>query len=128
MLICGLQHSHESLLAIQSKVKRVIISHDVEFNETHIGLNMDKILVHLGNSLLELSDVDIEEFSQGVFPFEQKTMMECGNFNWPQEIRTFPNVSLTLLKNGSSQRFDHGFFIAFSNARIKSSSNYENSP
>ncbi len=52
-------------------------------------------------------------------------MMECGNFN---EIQTFPNVLLLLSKNGSSHIFDHGFSIAFSNARIKSSSNYENFP
>jgi hypothetical protein len=45
------------------RIKKVIISRDVEFNETHIGLNMDKVLVHLGNSLLELSDVDIEKLS-----------------------------------------------------------------
>lgn len=42
---------------------KVIFSCDVEFNETHVGLNMDKVLAHLGNSLLELLDVDIKELN-----------------------------------------------------------------
>ncbi len=49
----------------------VIISRDVEFNETHVGLNMDKVLAHPSNSLLELSNVDIKKLSRGVFPLNK---------------------------------------------------------
>ncbi len=45
------------------RIMKVIFSCDVEFNETHVGLNMDKVLAHLGNSLLELLDVDIKELN-----------------------------------------------------------------
>ncbi len=81
VLICGLQHSMKAYWLFNLRINKVILSCNVEFNETNIGLNMDKVLAHLGNSLLELSDVDIEELRQSVFPFEQNTMMECGNFN-----------------------------------------------
>jgi hypothetical protein len=53
------------------RIKMVIISRDVEFNETHVGLNMDKVLAHPSNSLLELSNVDIKKLSRGVFPLNK---------------------------------------------------------
>jgi hypothetical protein len=57
---------------------KVIISRDVEFNETHVGLNMDKVLAHLSNSLLELSIVDIKKLSQGVFPLNKTPRWNVG--------------------------------------------------